>query len=31
VNWQISRDLLRAATVWKMSALTIRRVLRPSW
>ncbi|HEY6187946.1 MAG TPA: FAD/NAD(P)-binding protein [Pyrinomonadaceae bacterium] len=28
---RISRDLLRLATVWKMSALTLRRVLRPSW
>ncbi|HEX8140797.1 MAG TPA: FAD/NAD(P)-binding protein [Pyrinomonadaceae bacterium] len=28
---RIARDLLRLATVWKMSALTLRRVLRPSW
>ncbi|HVG34215.1 MAG TPA: FAD-dependent monooxygenase [Pyrinomonadaceae bacterium] len=27
---RISRDLLSAATVWKMSALTIKRVLRPT-
>jgi hypothetical protein len=24
-------SLLRMAMIWKMSALTLRRVLRPSW
>jgi hypothetical protein len=28
---RISRDLLSMATIWKMSALTLKRVLRPSW
>ncbi|HEV2912048.1 MAG TPA: FAD/NAD(P)-binding protein [Pyrinomonadaceae bacterium] len=28
---RISRDLLSMATIWKMSTLTLKRVLRPTW